>query len=90
MEAGIDFDLEGTHEVTLADGSKHAARPVWSYLAASVADCTPEWAAEITGLDPQMIEEVSAPMPFRVYFTSSGMLVPGAAVDCSSLLRRVG
>ena len=41
VEAGIDFDLEGEHEVTLADGSKHIARPVWSYLAKSVADCTP-------------------------------------------------
>ena len=56
-EAGIDFDLEGEHEVTLADGTKHIARPVWSYLAKSVADCTPEWASEITGLDPQLIEE---------------------------------
>lgn len=25
-EAGIDFDLEGEHEVTLADGTKHIAR----------------------------------------------------------------
>ena len=40
-EAGIDFDLEGEHEVTLADGTKHIARPVWSYLAKSVAELHP-------------------------------------------------
>ncbi len=56
-EAGIDFDLEGEHEITLADGSKHIARPVWSYLVKSVENCTPEWCSEITGLDPVAIEE---------------------------------
>ena len=31
-EAGIDFDLKGTHEIELADGTKHVAKPVWAYL----------------------------------------------------------
>lgn len=57
VEAGIDLDMHDSHEVTLADGSKHTARPVWSYLEESVADCTPEWCAEITGLDPALVEE---------------------------------
>lgn len=56
-EAGIEFDLYETHTVTLADGSKHKARPVWAYLADSVKDCTPEWAAEITKLPAELIRE---------------------------------
>ena len=56
-EAGIDFDLEGEHEVTLADGTKHRAAR-WSYSWPSRWPIAPRWASEIiTGLDPQLIEE---------------------------------
>ena len=56
-EAGIDFDLKGTHEIELADGTKHVAKPVWAYLEESVKECTTEWCQEKTGLDPALVEE---------------------------------
>lgn len=94
-EAGIDFDLEGEHEVTLADGTKHIARPVWSYLAKSVADCTPEWASEITGLDPQLIEEsctVWATRPEGQTYGNGGIhlnLAPDQIGNCAQTVRAV-
>ena len=93
-EAGIDFDLEGEHEVTLADGTKHIARPVWSYLAKSVADCTPEWASEITGLDPQLIEEsctVWATRPEGQTYGNGGIhlnLAPDQIGNCAQTFAR--
>ena len=57
IDAGIDLDMRESHEVTLLDGTKHTAKPVWAYLEESVADCTSEWCQEITGLDPTLVEE---------------------------------
>lgn len=56
-DAGIDFDMTGSHQVTLADGSVHTVRPVWSYLVESVKDCTVDWCSKITKLDPKLIED---------------------------------
>lgn len=53
----IDPALEGEYEVTFKDGSKHKARPVWTYLLDSLADKTKEWASEVTGVDADLIEE---------------------------------
>lgn len=53
----IDPALTGTYQVTLKDGSVHTARPVWTYVLDSVKDCTTEWAAEITGVDADLIEK---------------------------------
>ena len=94
-EAGIDFDLEGTHEVTLADGTTHVAKPVWAYLAESVADCTPEWCAEITGLDPAMIEEAFlawATRPEGQTYGNGGIhlnLAPDQIGNCTQTVRAV-
>ena len=94
-EAGIDFDLEGTHEVTLADGSTHVAKPVWAYLAESVANCTPEWCAEITGLDPAMIEEsflAWATRPEGQTYGNGGIhlnLAPDQIGNCTQTVRAV-
>ena len=92
-EGGIDFDMEGEHEVTLADGSKHVARPVWSYLANSIKDCTPEWASEITGLDPQLIREscrVWATRPEGQNYGNGGIhfqLAPDQVGNCTQTVR---
>ena len=94
-EAGIDFDLEGTHEVTLADGTTHIAKPVWAYLAESVANCTPEWCAEITGLDPAMIEEAFlawATRPEGQTYGNGGIhlnLAPDQIGNCTQTVRAV-
>ena len=94
-DAGIDFDLEGTHEVTLADGSVHTARPVWSYLVESVADCTPEWCSQITGLDPQLIEDALlewATRPEGQNYPNGGIhlnLAPDQIGNCTQTVRAV-
>lgn len=94
-EAGIDFDLENTHEVTLADGTTHVAKPVWAYLAESVANCTPEWCAEITGLDPAMIEEAFlawATRPEGQTYGNGGIhlnLAPDQIGNCTQTVRAV-
>ena len=53
----IDPALTGSFQVTLKDGSTHTVRPVWSYLLGSVKECTCEWAANITGVNAQLIRE---------------------------------
>ncbi len=95
VDAGIDFDMEGSHEVTLADGSKHTARPVWSYLADSVKDCTPEWCSEITGLDPDLIEESFlkwATRPEGQTYGNGGIhlqLAPDQVGNCTQTVRAI-
>lgn len=94
-EAGIDFDLENTHEITLADGSTHVAKPVWAYLVESVAHCTPEWCAEITGLDPVAIEEsflAWATRPEGQTYGNGGIhlnLAPDQIGNCTQTVRAV-
>ncbi len=94
-EAGIDFDMTGSHEVTLADGTKHTVRPVWSYLVDSVKDCTVDWCAEITKLDPQMIEEaclVWATRPEGQNYGNGGIhlnLSPDQEGSCTQTVRAV-
>ena len=95
VEAGIDLDMHDSHEVTLADGSKHTARPVWSYLEESVADCTPEWCAEITGLDPALVEEacvVWATRPEGQTYGNGGIhlqLAPDQIGNCTQSVRAI-
>ncbi|MCD8315791.1 MAG: molybdopterin-dependent oxidoreductase, partial [Eggerthellaceae bacterium] len=94
-DAGIDFDLENTHKVTLIDGKEYDAKPVWSYLAESVEDCTPEWASEITGLDPDLIEEsclVWATRPEGQTYGNGGIhlnLAPDQIGNCTQSVRAV-
>jgi sulfite dehydrogenase (quinone) subunit SoeA len=57
--AGIEFDLTGTHTVTLADGSTHTVKPVWTYLIESLQDCTLDWCHEKTGLDPELVRKAT-------------------------------
>ncbi|RXZ54772.1 hypothetical protein ET524_09975 [Senegalimassilia faecalis] len=49
--------LTGSFQVTLKDSSTHTVRPVWSYLLDSVKECTCEWAANITGVNAELIRE---------------------------------
>ena len=94
-EADIDCDMTGSHEVTLADGTKHTVRPVWSYLVDSVKDCTVDWCAEITKLDPQMIEEaclVWATRPEGQNYGNGGIhlnLSPDQEGNCTQTVRAV-
>ena len=94
-EAGIDLDMRGTHEVELLDGSKHTAKPVWAYLEESVADCTPAWCSEITGLDPALIEEaclVWATRPEGQDYGNGGIhlnLAPDQIGNCTQTVRAV-
>ena len=53
----IDPALHGEFEITLKDGSKHVARPVWEGYIESLKDYTPEKASEITGVDAKIIED---------------------------------
>lgn len=49
--------LTGSFQVTLKDGSIHTVRPVWTCLLDSVKECTCEWAANITGVNAELIRE---------------------------------
>ena len=49
--------LTCSFQVTLKDGSTHTVRPVWTYLFDSVKDCAREWAANITGVNAELIRE---------------------------------
>jgi DMSO reductase family type II enzyme molybdopterin subunit len=55
----LDPALEGRFEVQLADGSWVAVRPVFSLLRRRLVDYTPERAAEITGLSPNLIRRLA-------------------------------
>ena len=52
----IDPALEGSYQVTLADGTTHTAVPVWELFKARCAEFSPEKAAEITGIAADQIE----------------------------------
>ena len=94
-EAGIDFDLKGTHEIELADGTKHVAKPVWAYLEESVKECTTEWCQEKTGLDPALVEEAClawATRPEGQTYGNGGIhlnLAPDQVGNCAQTVRAV-
>lgn len=94
-EAGIDFDLKESHEIELADGTKHAAKPVWAYLEESVKDCTPDWCEEKTGLDPALVEEAClawATRPEGQTYGNGGIhlnLAPDQVGNCTQTVRAV-
>ena len=94
-EAGIDFDLKGTHEIELADGTKHVAKPVWAYLEESVKECTTEWCQEKTGLDPALVEEAClawAMRPEGQTYGNGGIhlnLAPDQVGNCAQTVRAV-
>jgi sulfite dehydrogenase (quinone) subunit SoeA len=52
---GVDAALEGHY--TLADGTRVA--PAYQLLTDRVRDCTPEWAAQITGIPAQRIRKLA-------------------------------
>jgi anaerobic selenocysteine-containing dehydrogenase len=56
---GIRPALEGTWTVTLANGSTIGARPGFALVREELARWTPEVAAEVTGLDPELIVKVA-------------------------------
>jgi len=56
---GVGPALTGRVEVTLKDGSRVTASPVYERVVARLADYTPERAAEITGIDASTIREVA-------------------------------
>ena len=94
-EAGIDFDLKGTHEIELADGTKHVAKPVWAYLEESVKECTTEWCQEKTGLDPALVEEACLAWATRPEGQTYGNgcihlnLAPDQVGNCAQTVRAV-
>lgn len=53
----INPDLVWEGEVTLKDGRTVKAKTVWSYYVEMLADKTPEWAQEVTGVDAQKIND---------------------------------
>ncbi|MBQ6453946.1 MAG: molybdopterin-dependent oxidoreductase, partial [Coriobacteriales bacterium] len=55
----IDPALYGEYEVTLKDGSKHIARPVWEYYCEALEAYTPAKTQEITGVDAKLIEDAA-------------------------------
>ncbi|MBB3172055.1 molybdopterin-containing oxidoreductase family protein [Parvibacter caecicola] len=55
--SGIDPTLVTEIDVTLADGTVHKARTVWSYYMDMLANKTPEWASEVTGVDAGKIRD---------------------------------
>jgi anaerobic selenocysteine-containing dehydrogenase len=55
--ASIDPSLEGEYDVTLKDGRTVKAKTVWSYFVEMLANKTPEWAEEVTGVDATKIKE---------------------------------
>ena len=95
VEAGIDLDLYDSHEIELVDGTKHVAKPVWAYFEESVKGCTPEWAAEITKLDPEMIREtcrIWATRPEGQTYGNGGIhlnLAPDQIGNCTQTVRAV-
>jgi anaerobic selenocysteine-containing dehydrogenase len=55
----IDPALEGTFPVTLADGSRVEATPGFALVREEIERWTPEAAAAVTGLDPEVIVKVA-------------------------------
>ncbi len=62
----IDPALEGTFEVTLADGSVHQVRPVWEHFKARCAQYAPDKAAAITHIPAEQIEEAATTYATRL------------------------
>ncbi|MDR0515202.1 MAG: molybdopterin-dependent oxidoreductase [Coriobacteriaceae bacterium] len=93
VDADIDFDMEGTHEVRLADGTLHKAKPVWKYLLESLEGCSAQWCSNITGLDPALITEAClkwATRPAGQGYGNGGVhvqLAPDQIGNCSQTVR---
>ncbi|MDR2400232.1 MAG: molybdopterin-dependent oxidoreductase [Deferribacteraceae bacterium] len=51
--------LEGTFDVTLANGKKIKAHTVFTRMRNAVKDYTPEYAGKICGVDPKLIKEAA-------------------------------
>ena len=64
--AEIDPALEGSYEVTLADGSTHAVRPVWEHFKERCAQYAPDKAAAITHIPAEQIEEAATTYATRL------------------------
>ena len=62
----IDPALEGTFEVTLADGSVHQVRPVWEHFKERCAQYAPDKAAAITHIPAEQIEEAATTYATRL------------------------
>ena len=62
----IDPALEGTFEVTLADGSVHQVRPVWEHFKARCAQYAPDKASVITHIPAEQIEEAATTYATRL------------------------
>lgn len=67
FEVPIDPALEGTFEVTLADGSVHSVRSVWEHLRDRCAEFAPEKASVITHIPADQIEEAATTYATRLY-----------------------
>ena len=64
--AEIDPALEGSYEVTLADGSTHAVRPVWEHFKERCAQYAPDKAVAITHIPAEQIEEAATTYATRL------------------------
>jgi anaerobic selenocysteine-containing dehydrogenase len=56
---GVDAALDGTYAVTLADGTTVEVEPGFAPVRRELERYTPELAAEITGLDPDLVRRVA-------------------------------
>lgn len=68
--APSDIEMEGACEVTLADGTTDEVKTVFTLLREKLEDYSLDRAAEICGLDPNMIEDLArlvASGPTRLY-----------------------
>jgi anaerobic selenocysteine-containing dehydrogenase len=76
IPAGVTAALEGTFDVTLADGNTVACRPGFAHVAEEIAAWTPDRTARVTGAPPDMIEKVA-----RAYASESpaAILMGGGA-----------
>jgi anaerobic selenocysteine-containing dehydrogenase len=76
VPAGVDAALDGTFTVTLAGGGRVEVSPGFVHVRAELDRFTPERAAEITGLDPEMVRKVA-----RAYATTrpAAILMGGGA-----------
>lgn len=95
IDAQIDLDMRESHKITLLDGSEYTAKPVWAYLEESSAHCTPEWCSEITGLDPNLVEEAClawATRPEGQSYGNGGIhlnLAPDQIGNCTQTVRSI-
>lgn len=95
LDAGIEFDMTGTHQVTLADGMTYTAKPVWQYLVESLEECTVDWCSEITGVAPNLISEACeawAKRPEGQTYGNGGVhvqLAPDQIGNCTQSVRSI-